>query len=441
MHIRLRQRLESLFSSFWFLPGLITLLAIGLAIVMLRLDHSLAVAQWARENPVLFTSGEGARNLLATVAGSTISVAGVVFSITVLVLSMASRQFGPGLLGNFMQHRGTQVVLGAFVGSFSYCLIVLRFVHDEEGFVPHLAVNAGLLLGLISFFLLIYFIHHVSVFIRVSRVIDDVALKMERTLCEAFPERNAGDSETPDSEAHSELAERLDREGTDILVHRPGYIQVIDFDRLNELACRYDARLRMNYRPGHFIMRGAGIAKALPARHDEQFARQIAACVTIGPERSSAQDPEFAVHQLVEIALRALSPGVNDPFTAINCIDRLGAALALLATRKLPSRFIEDAAGTIRVITNPLTYDGIVQAAFNQVRQAAHGHLDVRLRLLEVMTQLGKRQLPEPFRNALRQEVESIEAGQDHDFHSEIDRREYDRRRQAALDSICGNRQ
>lgn len=422
MQIRLLQKVRAITTSFWFIPSLFTLAGLVAAILALRLDMNIPVQQWSENNPVLFTSGEAARTLLATLAGSAISVAGVVFSITIVVLNMAAAQFGPGLLTKFMHHRGTQVVLGAFVATFTYCLIVMRFVDDEGGFVPHIAANFGLLLGLLSFFLLIYFIHHVSMFVQVARVIDDVASKMEHTLRKAFPERKTAEQDAPDEEVDDDLVQQMHEQGAAVSADSPGYLEAIDQQQLLKLAHAGDLLILLNYRPGHFVLPGSDLALVSPAeRLDGKTAKSIRQCLAFGPERSLTQDPEFAVHQLVEIAMRSLSPSINDPFTALNCMDQLAAALTLLASRRLRSRYLRDDDAKIRVITNPLTYSGIVDAAFNQVRQMATGKAAVVFRLLELVAELGGRDLPESFRDALEGQLEAIRETNENLFKSVFD--------------------
>lgn len=426
MQLRIRHHIRQVVESFWFIPSLMTLAGLLAAAAGLRLDMVFAVQELAKENPLLFTSGEGARTLLATLAGSAISVAGVVFSITIVVLNMASTQFGPRLIGNFMHHKGTQVVLGAFVATFTYSLVVLRFVHDGGGFVPHISANFGFLLGLLSFFLLIYFIHHVSVFIQAARVIDDVAVKMEKSLRSGFPERRSRTEKTPDEEDDDSTVPSSGEHGAAVTADRPGYLQVIDLDKLVETACAHDIQILMKYRPGHFIIQDAIIAEVTPPEKlDARTVDAVRACLAFGPERSETQDPEFAVYQLVEVALRALSAGINDPFTAMNCLDRIAAALALLATRRLPSRYLRDANGALRVITDPLTYGGVVDAAFNQVRQSANGHVAVLFRMLEIVAELARREIPDAFRDALARQLRAIESGVSGGFNNEIDTQHY----------------
>lgn len=439
MRSTLRQLIQAWTSGFWFIPSLLTVVLFVLGGFLVWLDFQLRVSDLIEGNTILLSSGEGATRLLATIAGSTISVAGVTFSVTILVLSSASAQFGPGLLGNFMEHRGTQLVLGTFVGAFTYSVVVLRFVDLEGGFVPHLAVNVGLLIGLVAFLLLIYFINHVATFIRVANVIDDVAARMETVLNDFFPkgERNGA----PDDEKNSELAERVEREGRAITVEHPGYLQVIVDDRLLEMAAEKGLVVLMHRRPGHFLVTGARLASICPAdRVDDEIIDCVHACTIIGTERTIEQDPEYAVQQLVEIGARALSTGVNDPFTAINCLNRLASAFAQLASRQLPSRYVKDKQDGVRLLLEPFTYAGIIEAGFNQYRQNSVGKAAVVFRLLEVITELGHLDVPDVFRDALQEQLDAVRVMNQEIFRNRIDRQGYEQRCERAAQVLAKKR-
>ena len=433
MNFHLLQWLRAIASSYWFIPASMALWSVGLAAVLLYVDAVVDTASYLLRYLPLVSSPEGARSLLATIAGSAISVAGVVFSITIVVLNMASAQFGPRLLRNFMEKAGTQVVLGAFLGTFIYCIIVLGFVRGTES-LPVLSTAAGMVLGINSFVLLIYFIHLVSVSIQASNVIDDAAGRMRGIMRATFPERDpdAGSPENTPDEESEDLDKRLAEEGESIPATAAGYIQAIDVGRLLQLAQDRDAVIRMPLRPGHFVMRGETIASLMSSGNAEDCADAIRAAIRLGNERSSAHDPEFAIHQLVEIALRALSPGINDPYTAINCIDRLGAMLAELASRELPSRYQRDADGRRRVVVNPFTYAGVVDAAFDQLRQHADGNAAVMFRLVEVIGRLGSLGGPDPFVAALQRQLEAIGSESRDDFRNPVDREGYAERFEAA---------
>ncbi len=444
MKARILQRWARVRTSYWFVPGLLVAAASALAAALIAGDAAVQTRGIAGLDRIDLTGPEGARALLSTIAGSAITVAALVFSITMVVLSTASAQFGPRLLRNFMRHNATQVVMGTFVGTFVYCLITLAAVRADADrlFVPQSAVAGGLVLGVLAFALLFYFIDHVSRFVQAGHVIDDVARSLERALRRSFPERaDAPARRTPDDEeSDDDRAMQNDEQAArTIVAARSGYVEAISTPDLVALAEAGDFVIRVVCRPGHFVIAGRPLAFAVPAgRVDEELAARIARSILTGPERTSTQDPEFAVHQLVEVALRALSPGINDPYTAMNCIDRLAAALSVLAGRALPSRYVRDAGGRVRLVTDPFTYGGIVEAAFNQIRQAASGNLAVSLRLLEAVEVVARGDLPEPFHEALRLQVDAIREAASEQFHAQSDWTAFNERVQSAFKALAG---
>jgi uncharacterized membrane protein len=407
MKLRLVRLWEIVRSSYWFIPASMAFAGIGLALALGSLDAHVQRAGDGVLARIYFSNPAGARSILSTLAGSAITVAGVVFSITIAVLSMASQQFGPRLLPNFMRHNGTQVVLGGFIGTFIYSLAVLSMVAEgpTQSFVPQAAVAAGLLLGVTSFLLLIYFIHHVAIFIQASHIIDDVSSRLYQALARSFPEPLES-AEAGEEPKRPELPESLENDARQVTAARSGYVQAVDNSALIRLAKEHGLVIRALYRAGGFVIAGEPLALAHPVpRADDDAAGAIRDTFIIGPDRTDTQDPEFAVDQLVEVALRALSPGINDPFTAITCIDRLGGLLAFLAKRQLPSAYHYDDAGDLRLVTDPITYAGVVDAAFDQIRQAAARTPAVAIRVLERIRAIAGQDIPDAMRAALERQA------------------------------------
>lgn len=391
-------------SSFWFLPSLMVLAAGLLALALLHLDESLltradAAHWWAyRGGP------EGARAILSTIASSMITVAGVVFSITVVVLSLASSQFGPRLIRNFMDDRASQVVLGTFVAAYVYCLLVLRSFGDQREalFTPYLSVHGGLLLALAGIGVLIFFIHRISSSIQANHVVAKVCRQLDQAIRRLYPEA-LGEG---DPEAEEDDVRQPDRDAWQTAqicqAAASGYFQRLDGDGLLEFARKHDALVWLEVRPGDFITRGVELARIqAPCRIPEDEVRRLAGLFILGAERTTEQDLEYAVSQLVEIAVRALSPGVNDPFTAKTCIDWTGVALATLADRKMPSAVRRDADGRPRIAAKTFTFAGFADAALNQIRQHAASDVAVSIRLLEMLAAIG----PTVRRSADRREL------------------------------------
>ncbi len=397
---------ESLRANFWFVPTLMAVAAIALSWVAINLDKHAAANHGVTALGWTFTRGpEGSRAVLSTVAGSMMTITSVTFSITIVALQLASSQFGPRLLRNFMRDRGNQVSLGTFIATFAYCLLILRTVNgtEDEQFVPHISVTIGLLLAFISLGVLIYFINHAAGSIQVENVIGNVSQDLDDAIARLYPESlgavppdDLGDPVEP------RVTAGLDRESVAIAATRSDYLQAIDLDGLLDLAVKHDLIIRVAHRPGKFLVTGNDLAWVWPVqRIEDKLAGAIRGAFYLGRHRNLTQDIEFAIDQLVEIAVRALSPGVNDPFTAINCIDRLGEALVVLVEKKFPSNYrYHD--GRLRVIVESSTIEGIINAAFDQIRQSARKDVAVTIRLLETIATVARRAQGHQAREALR---------------------------------------
>lgn len=395
MNAGLRRLADYLGSSYWFVPTIMALAAVLLAGGMVALDTYVGSA-WMDGYVWLYASRpDGARQVLSSVGGSMITVAGTVFSVTIAAVVYASGQYGPRLLTNFMRDRGNQVTLGTFIATFLYCLLVLRTIHSPEesggyGFVPNLALLVGVLLALCSIAVLIYFIHHVPSKIHINSVIEDVGDRLLRGIDDRFP-RFVGQSPEDHEATRDQLpATFRDDAGSDAGSERclieakdTGYIQFIDDEALMRLASKNDLVLRLQYQPGDFVHVGRALVEASPPKRcDDDCADDLRAIFTVGSRRSALQDLRFLIDELVEIAARALSPGVNDPFTAVTCLDWLGAALSDLAGRSLPSHLRVDDDGALRVIAHPVTFASLMDRSFGALAQYCATDMIAALRYL-----------------------------------------------------------
>jgi uncharacterized membrane protein len=363
------------------------MLSAGAALLSLaasELDHLIPVGR----SPIFLYGGdqEGARTLLATIAGAMVTVAGVTFSVTVVALSLASSQLGPRLLLNFMRDRGNQFVLGTFIGTYLFCLLALGSSSKLEAFVPRVSATMALGLAVVSVVVLIYFIHHVATSIRADHVIDGVACELEAAVQRVFPD---GDTDIAASDAE-------ENEGPDFskatLVGAPssGYVQAVDEDGLVGDAESGDAVIEALVRAGHFVAAGEPLAAVCgPGRSSGNLTERIQGRFLLGRQRTPEQDPEYGVRQLVEVALRALSPGLNDPNTAVTCVDWLGAILSGIARRPARPMRLYDDEGTLRVLVDPVSFNGLVESAFNQIRQNARGNPAVSMRILEALRRMA----------------------------------------------------
>lgn len=395
MRNRLHYYWDSLQTSYWFVPTLQNLLAAVLAVVMISLDHEIQDA--ARKTNVWWIYGggpEGARAVMSTIAGSMITVAGVVFSITIVALSLASGQFGPRLLRNFIRDRSNQVVLGTFTGTFIYCLLVLRTIlgTDNGEFVPGTAVALGIVLALLSLGVLVYFIHHVAISIQAHQIVAAVSHEMHDTIDRLWPDKLTDAEHDGDDADNDRLSDAFERSAVAIPARGSGYVAALDVDRLVHLAKDRNLTIRLALRPGQFVIAGSPVAHVSPNppdAADDDLRGHINEAFLLESQRTPYQDLEFTVDQMVEVAVRALSPGINDPFTAIICIDWLAESLGRLAERSIPSPRRYDDEGKLRVVTRAVTFADVTDAAFNQIRQYGSSSASVMIRLLEALARVA----------------------------------------------------
>lgn len=384
---------ERLRLSFWFVPALMSAGAALLAFVTLAIDARLSDEALNGLQWVYGGGPEGARSLLSTVASSAITVAGTTFSITIAALSLASSQFGPRLLRTFVRDTGNQVVLGTFVATFLYCLLVVRTVRglEDTRVVPHLSVTVGVLLAIASMVVLIYFIHHVATAIRADQVIAAVGHDLDDVVEQLFPAQLGQGRVAQRPDASDAGPQPASAPGARPLsLDRDGYLQVIDVEAMLGLACEHDLVVSLRCRPGDFVMAGEAVATVWPgANLSAELCAAIGAAFILGRERSAQQDVRFVVNQLVEVAVRALSPGINDPFTALTCLDRLGAMLYRVARRPFPDgrRYADD--GQLRIIAEPIRFAELVEAAFDQIRTYGSNNLVVMSQLLDTVARVG----------------------------------------------------
>lgn len=420
--VKLKKVWDSLHSSYWFLPSLMVIGAIILAFSTLNLDQTdkVKMTQWSW----IYTGGpEGARSLLSAIAGSMVSVAATAFSITIVALQLASANFGPRLLRNFMQDTGNQIVLGTFIGTFIYCLLVLRTVRGEDYklFVPQLSVTVGILLALASIAVLIFFIHHASTIIQASHIIEDVSKDLHRAIDNLYPEK-IGEGEDKAERIVAEIPQNFATVAYPIPSTKTGYLQAIDHEELMKIACNYDLLLRLEFRPGEFIIQGQSLVMSYPdKRVNQKVLNEVDKVFILGQERTEQQDIEFPIAQLVEIAMRALSPGINDPFTAIRCIDRITAGLSHLCQKKFPSPYRYDREKNLRIIAETTSFNEIVDRAFNQIRLYGKSDLAVNLKLLESVATIASYTKNSKYKYHLHKHAEIIFRGSQSGLSEEED--------------------
>ncbi|WP_013334674.1 DUF2254 domain-containing protein [Gloeothece verrucosa] len=395
---------DVLHTSYWFVPTVMAISSVGLAFIMLILDQKLG-SGLVKKLGWIYTGGpDGARAVLSTIAGSMITVTGTVFSITIVALSLASSQFGPRLLRNFMKDTGNQIVLGTFISTFIYCLLILRTVHghDYEIFIPQISVTVAIILAMISIGVLIFFIHHAAQSIQADIVIAEVSNDLNQAIDSLFPGKLGHKSSLKPQQPSPELLANFDNNYSPILAQKSGYIQAVDEEKLLKIAKYHNLIIKILQRPGNFIIKGSVLVLIFPREFvNKHLIKQINQIFILGSHRTQQQDVKFTVDQLVEIAIRALSPGINDPFTAISCIDRLSQGLCRLVEREIPSSYRYDENNQLRIIANPVTFEGMVDAAFNQIRQNVSSSVAVRIRLLEALAEIAAHTDNDDYRQVL----------------------------------------
>ena len=319
-------------ASYWFFPGLFAISTLLLAMLTVELDRR-SLTEWVDHlNWLPPARPQGASNMLTVIASSMIGVASTVFSITIAAVAYASGNYGPRLLTNFMEDRGNQLSLATFIGTFVYAITVLLSVRmpDEsgvltsqgDGFVPQLSLLIAYVLMAVSVMVLVYFLNHVPSSIRINAVLEGIGRRLLNAIRDNF-------DEPMKARVEGEV-----REGTPVFASRTGYIQVINWHELLKVARKSGSELQLAVRTGDFCHPSVAIGY-WSEKPDDACDEQVRECIALGDARTPAQDLHFMIDELVEIGLRALSPGINDPFTAISALHWIGAATAELGKRDL----------------------------------------------------------------------------------------------------------
>lgn len=423
-------------ATYWFLPSILTAAAVVLAVALTAIDRlspdATAWLGWAYGG-----GADGARALLSAVAGSMITVVSVTFSVMVVALTVSSQHFGPLLLRSFMRDQPAQLVLGTFTGTFAYCLMVLRTVQGDGGdryafFVPHLGVAGAVVLALLAVVLLIYYVHHIALSMQVSEITRRIAHDLEHVIERLYPDPIGEGTEPP-------VPEPPPVPGDARLVAAPetGYVQAIDGDRVLELAREVDSPIWLTARPGDFVIKGEPIAAI--GRTDGSAGRcveGVGRAYAFGDDRTSQQDVGFGIQQLVEMALRALSPGVNEPFTAITVIDRLAQAMRMLASRRIPSAIRTGGDGAMRVIAEAPAFPQLLAEAFEPIARHGASQPPIVARLLQSAERVALAVRRTEDRMALLRLVDAIWRAAARDLADDTDRDRLARQRDRTLETL-----
>ena len=422
----LKQLWSNLRSSLWFVPVLMLIASAVLALLLIEVDGR-TNRELLAEYPRIFGAGaDGSRGMLSSIAGSMITVAGLTFSLTVVAMAQASSQYTSRILRNFMRDRSNQFVLGFFVGIFAYCLIVLRTIRggDEGRFIPSLAVLFGLLLAITSVGVLIFFIHHIANSIQASSIISSAAEETIRTVERLFPHQAEEFDDAQAERAEALFATRL---WQPISSTWTGYVQALNTDGLVAFAIEHGCLVQMERGLGSFVVKGSPLVSIAATGADncevnEETTEGLNELFTGKHYRTIDQDVAFGIRQIVDIALKALSPGVNDTTTAVVCIDYLGAILTELALRRMLHHHCS-AEGEVRVMLRGATFESLVCEAFDQIRDVAKDNTAIYLRLLSAIETISERTRISTRRETLIAQVNLISAEADRVLASEYNLR------------------
>ncbi|GMN03855.1 DUF2254 domain-containing protein [Erythrobacter sp. MTPC3] len=372
-------------ANYWFYPALFSILAALLAFVMVYLDRSgfsqpLNDAEW-----LVSVRPKGAADILTVMAGAMIGVASTVFSITIVAVSYASGTYGPRLLTNFMEDRRNQVSLATFIGTFVYALIVLRSVRAEDespaaaagadslpGFAPQLSLLVAYLLMVVCVGVLVFFLNHVPSSIRINKVLEAIGTRLLKAIRTTYP-------------VEDEFAEALESQGGKTLKARgTGYVQMIDFEDLEKKARDCGCTFSLKVRTGDFVHRDLPLME-IKGCDPEEICESVREDFTLGPVRTPEQDPQFLIDELVEIGLRALSPGINDPFTAITALHWLGASISEIGRRDLRKDVCGEDAEDCPVIPMSDDFAHYLKRGFGSIRSAVSSSPNAAIVMLDVL--------------------------------------------------------
>lgn len=402
---RLKNIYYDLQTTFWFIPLIVTLFGLILAEAMMHIDRRFSLGLGRIIGASYLLEADAARALLASIAATTVTLVGIVFSITFVTLVLASQQYGPRILENFTRDPQSRFMVGLFLATFVYCTVVAGAIREFESefTIPQVAVFVGLVLGLSCVIALIYYIHHLANSIRSGSIIKRVANDLHSMVDHLYPEDIGFE---PPVGYRPPVLEH----GQQLLAQENGFFQNVIGEDLIRVARSYNVILELEYCPGEFVLAGTPLVTAY-GRIDDVAAlqREVQEAFDLGRDRTVEQDARFAFDKLVETAVRSLSPGINDPMTAMMCLDRLAEGLIYLAQHQSGQPYRFDAEGQFRLIVHrPVTFVEMVHVAFTQIRRYGKNDLEVMLHILKLLRRIGIQARTEEEQQALRLQAELV---------------------------------
>jgi len=389
---RVRNLLALVRGQLWAVPAVFAVMATGLAYLLLGHGHHLMPPGDSAGS--LFYSGTPgtARDLLSSLLSGLMTMTSMVVSITFVILALAANQLGPRLIAIFMADRQIQSVLGLFVGTVLYVILVLRTLDDslDPDGAHHVAVTMASLLTILCLLAILFYVHKIARSIIADAVVREISAELRENLQEILPEEPVPDVPGPDGPDPAWDGPAWDGPAWPIPAGTAGYLQVVDHESLLEIACEQGIRIDVRVRAGQYLLRhGRHMVVHAPSPPAPELRKALQAGLILGTERTPAQDPEHGIRQLVEIAVRALSPGINDPFTAETVVDRLGASFEEAFGRGTQPRVLRDKQGTARLHVARSEIAGLLDAAFHPIRQAAGAYPAILIRIADVIADLA----------------------------------------------------
>lgn len=391
--LRLRELWSDLRASLWFIPMILFIGSIILALGMIQIDLSVGTEALIELSPVFAISAEGARTMLLAVAGSMLTVVALSFGLSLTAMTFASGQFTPRILRNFMRDRANQFILGYFVGIFAYSMITLLAIRSSGvvQFIPVIAVFVGLLFGLGGVIVLIFFIHHISSSLQITKILNNIVDDTKKSIQTIFP-KNVADPAEQNEKLQAWQADK-NQQWLTVPSASSGYVQNVDTARLIKYAEDNDVILRMECGIGKFIPRGAALISITRDNYndagksglDEEIINTLNANYGIERHRTIERDVSYGIRQIVDIALKALSIGVNDTSTGVNCVHFLSDILGEIARKKFTPK-VRSIDGRPRLITEAPDFRDYVETAFDQIRISGKGNMAILEQLAEAIS-------------------------------------------------------
>jgi uncharacterized membrane protein len=391
-------------TSLAFIPTMSVGAALVAASICFRVDRQLRDSQipdWLDRGDI-----DTVRTLLATISGALIGTLALTLTITIVTLQLASSQFGPRLIRIFMRSTITRWTIGVFAATFTFSLATLATVDENSGLVPHVGTTITFALSIAALVMLIFYVHGVAQSIQVPSVLARIAKDLRRATSFRFVELDLANGGRDPREVEREfaaVADQLSADSVTMTSSVAGRLQLIQHRRLVNEAASVGAVIELLHRPGDFVLSQTPIARVSPASAlTPELESTLRDALTFGANRTMTQDLEYALDQLVEIGIRALSPAINDTYTGLTCIDWLTESLRQLAGLPLERCLYTDTTGTVRLAERKLRFAGLIHTAFDKLRQAGATNPAILIRLAESLTSIADHVTTEQAREALR---------------------------------------